>query len=47
MPAKSPELAAVKIEPEFIDDASDVTASELAALVRQAGDFYQEETSRE
>jgi hypothetical protein len=40
-------LAAVKIEPEFIDDASDLSAEEMAALMRQAGDFYQEETSRE
>jgi len=40
-------LAAVKIEPAFIDPPDDLTAPEMAALMRQAGDFYQQETSRE
>jgi len=40
-------LAAVKIEPDFIDPADGLTAPEMATLMRQAGDFYLDETGRE
>jgi hypothetical protein len=30
-----------------VDDVSDLSAPEMAALMRQAGDFYQDETNRE
>ncbi len=39
--------AAVTIAPEFIDSTEGLAATELATLMRQAGDFYQAETSRE
>jgi hypothetical protein len=37
----------VEIKAEFIDDPAGITASELATLMRQAGDFYLSEIERE
>lgn len=35
-----------KLTPEFIDDPAGMTGPEMAALMRAAGDFYQDEISR-
>lgn len=40
-------LAAVNIEPDFFDPPDGMEATEMATLMRQAGDFYMSETDRE
>lgn len=37
----------VKIEPEFIDAPDDLSAPDMAKLMREAGDFYANEIDRE